>query len=177
VIGDLDQRLGRDDLDVRAGPSRLRAAGGRADQPFIAPIGTDRRRQNARHRRQRAVEPEFAEDGEPGQRIMRDRADRRHQAKRDRQIVVAAFLGQIGRRQIDDDASRRQRETRCSQRRPHAFARFRDGLVREADDDEVRQARNDLHLHVHRAGLDSLERNRRDMLHHATSDYQPKVAA
>jgi hypothetical protein len=36
---------------------------------------------------------------------MRDRADRRHQAKRNRQVVMAAFLGQVGRREIDGDAA------------------------------------------------------------------------
>jgi predicted ATPase with chaperone activity len=61
--------------------------------------------------------PRFAEHAEAGQRIMRDGADRRHQTKRDRQIVMAAFLGQIGRREIDGDAAGRQSEPRSDQRR------------------------------------------------------------
>jgi hypothetical protein len=43
------------------------------------------------------------------QRVRRDRANRGHQAKRDRQIIMAAFLGDVGGRQIDGDPSRRQR--------------------------------------------------------------------
>ena len=139
VIGDLDQRVGRDDLDVRAGPGRLGAAGRRADQALLARIGADRRRQHAGDRRDRAVEPEFAEHGEAGQRIRRNGADRGHQAERDRQIVMAAFLGQVGGRQIDGDAPRRQREARGDQRRAHPLARLGHRLVRQADDGEGRQ--------------------------------------
>ena len=50
------------------------------------------------------------------------RADRRHQAERDRQVVVAAFLRQVGGREIDGDAARRQRQAR---RRPARRARAR----------------------------------------------------
>jgi hypothetical protein len=41
---------------------------------------------------------------------MRDGADRSHQSKRDRQIVVTAFFRQIGRREIGGDAAGRQSE-------------------------------------------------------------------
>ena len=36
MVGDLDQRTRRNDLDVRARPGRFRAAGRRADEAFIA---------------------------------------------------------------------------------------------------------------------------------------------
>ena len=113
---------GRDDLHLRARPGRFRPAGGRADQPFAARIGADRRRQHAGDRRDRAVEAELAQHREAGERVMRDRADRRHQAERDRQIVMAAFLRQVGGREIDGDAARRQREARGDQRRAHPLA-------------------------------------------------------
>ena len=129
MVGDLDQRIGRDDLDVGAGPGGFRAAGRRADQAFLARIGADRSRQHARDRRDRAVETEFAEHRETGQRVRRDRADRRHQAERNRQIVMAAFLRQVGGREVDGDAPRRQREPRGDQRRAHPLARLRDRLV------------------------------------------------
>ena len=64
MIGDLDQRLRRDDLDVGTGPGRFGAAGGGADQAFVAGIGRDRGGKHPGDRRQRAVEPEFAEHGE-----------------------------------------------------------------------------------------------------------------
>ncbi len=41
----------------------------------------------------------------PDKRIRRNGADRRHQPERDRQIVMAAFLRQIGGREIDGDAA------------------------------------------------------------------------
>ena len=166
VIGELDQRGGRDDLHLRAGPGGFGAAGAGADQAFAAGIGADRGRQHAGHRGDRAVEPELAQNGEARERIRRDGADRRHQAERDRQIVVAAFLRQVGGREVDGDPPRRQREARGDQRRAHPLARLRHGLVRQADDVERRQPGRDLHLDVDGAGLDALERHCRDPLNH-----------
>ena len=111
----------------------------------LAPIAAGK---HARDRRDRSVEPEFAKHGEAGQRIRRDRADRRHQAERDRQVVVAAFLGQVGRREVDGDSPRRQRKPRGDQRRAHPLARLGDRLVRQADNGKRRQPGRDLHLHV-----------------------------
>ena len=111
MIGDLDHRIGGDDLDIRARPGRLRAAPRRANQAFVARIGADRRGQYAGHRRDRSIEAEFAEHREAAQRIRRNGADRRHQAERDRQIVMTALLRQVGRREIDRDSPRRQRES------------------------------------------------------------------
>src|ERR1700757_5282972 len=66
MVGDLDQRVCGDDLDVGARPRRLRAAGGGTDQPLLAPVGTDGGRQYARDGRNRSVETELAEHGEAG---------------------------------------------------------------------------------------------------------------
>ena len=77
----------------------------------------------------------------PSKRVVRHRADRRHQAERDRQIVVAAFLRQIGGREIDGDAARRQREAGGDQRGAHALPGFGHGFVRQADNVEGGQAR------------------------------------
>ena len=156
----------RDDLHLGAGPGGLRSAGRRTDQAFAARVGADRRRQHAGDRRDRAVEAEFAQHGEARQRVVRHRADRRHQAERDRQIVVAAFLRQVGGREIDGDAARRQREAGGDQRGAHALLGLGHRLVGQADDVEGRQAGRDLHLHVDRAGLDALERHRGDALDH-----------
>ena len=166
MIGELDQRARRDDLHLRARPGGFGAAGGGADEAFAACIGADRGRQHARDRGERAVEAELAQHGEARQRIGRDGADRRHQAERDRQIVVAAFLRQVGGREIDGDAPGRQRQARCDQRRAHALARLGHGLVGEADDVEGRQPRRHLHLDIDRAGFDALERYCRDPLDH-----------
>jgi hypothetical protein len=79
---------------------------------------------------------------------------------------VAAFLRQVGGREVDGDPPRRQRQARGDQRRAHPLARLRHGLVRQADDVKRRQARRDLHLDVDGAGLDALERHCRDPLNH-----------
>ncbi len=110
MVGELDERRRRDDFDLGARPGGFRSAGGRAHQTFIARIGADGGGQHAGDRRDRAVEAELAEHGKTRQRVVRDGADGGHQAERDRQIVVAAFLGQVGRREIDGDAARRQRQ-------------------------------------------------------------------
>ena len=176
VVGELDQRGGRDDLDLRARPGRLGSAFGRADQAFATRIGADRRRQHARHRCDRAVEAELAQDRKAGQRVMRNGADRGHQAERDRQIVVAAFLGQIGRRQIDGDAAGRQRQPRGDHCRAHPLARLRHRLVGQADDGESRHAGCDLHLHIDGPDLDALERDRGDPLDHVRPRLRGRVA-
>ncbi len=92
VIGELDQRCRRDDFDFGAGPGRLGAAFGRADQAFTAGIGADRGRQDAGDRRDRAIKAKLAEHGEAGQCVVGNGTDRGHQAERNRQIIVAAFL-------------------------------------------------------------------------------------
>ena len=81
---------------------------------------------------------------------------------------MAAFLRQVGGREVDGDPPRRQREAGGDQRRAHPLARLRDRLVREADDIERRQSGRDLHLDVDGAGLDALERHCRDPLNHGS---------
>ena len=167
VVGDLDQRFCRDDLDIGACPGGFRSARRRTDQAFLARIRADRGRQHARHGGDRAIEPELAEHGKAVERIRRNRADRRHQAERDRQIIMAAFLRQIGRGEVDDDPPRRQRQPRSDQRRTHPLPRFRHRFVRQTYDRKRRQAGRYLHLHVDRAGLDPLKGYGRNPRNHA----------
>ena len=168
MIGELNERGGGDDLHLRARPGGFGAAGAGADQAFAAGIGADCGRQHAGDRGDRAVEAELAQHREARQRVRRDGADRRHQAERDREIIVAAFLRQVGGGEIDGDAARRQREARGDQRRAHPLARLGHRLVRQADDVEGRQSRRNLHLDVDGAGLDALERHCRDPLNHGS---------
>jgi len=114
VIGELDQRGCRDNLDIRARPSGFRSANRRADQTLAAGIGADGGGQHAGNRGNRTVEAEFAQDRKTGQGIVRNGADGRRQAERDRQVVVAAFLGQIGGREVDGDAAPAKRALRRS---------------------------------------------------------------
>src|SRR6185312_155700 len=61
MVGDLDQRLCRDDLDIGTGPGGFGSARRRTDQAFLARVGADRGRQYAGHRSDRAIEAELAE--------------------------------------------------------------------------------------------------------------------
>ena len=160
MIGELNERGRRDDLDFGARPGRFRPARRRAHQTLAARIGADRGRQHAGHRRNRSVEAELAQNGESRQRIVRDGADRGHQPERDRQIVVAALLGQIGGREIDGDAARRQSQPGGDQGRAHPLACLRNRLIGQPDNGEGRQPRRDLHLNVDGPHLDALECNR-----------------
>ena len=107
---------------------------------------------------------------------MRNSADRGHEAERDRQIVVAALFWQVSRRQIDGDAAGRQRQPRCDHRRTHPLARFRHGLVGQADNGESRHAGCDLHLHIDGPDLDTFERDRGDPLDHVHPRLRGRVA-
>ena len=109
MIGELNERRRGNDLDFGARPRGFGSAPRRADQSFATRVGADGGRKDSGDGGNRAVKSEFAEHGETGKRVVRNGADRRHQAERDRQIVVAAFLRQIRRRQIDGDAAGRQR--------------------------------------------------------------------
>ena len=135
-------------------------------RPFPRGVGGDRRRQDARDRADRSVEREFADDRVAFERVVRDGADRRHDAERDRQVVMAALLGHVGGREIDGDALGGQRQARGDKGGSDTLARFGDRLVAEADDHEDDRPRGDLHLHVDGTGLDPLERHGRNTRHH-----------
>ena len=79
---------------------------------------------------------------------------------------MAAFLGQVGGREIDRDPPRRQRQPRGDQRRTHPLASLGHRLVGQADDGKSRQSRRHLHLHVDRAGLDAFKRDGGNPLDH-----------
>jgi hypothetical protein len=79
---------------------------------------------------------------------------------------MAALLGQVGRRQVDGDASRWQSEAGGDQGGADPFAGFRDGLVGKADDVEGRQPWSDLDLDIDGSRLDAFERHCSDALDH-----------
>jgi hypothetical protein len=166
VVGELDQRPGRQDLEVGRRPRRLGAARRRANQPLAGGVGGDRSRQHAGDGADRAVKRQFSDHRETVERVGGNGADRRHDGERDRQVVVAALLGHIGGGEIDGDALGGQRQAGGDQRRAHPFARFGDRLVAEADDGEGDRAAGDMHLDVDRTGLDALESHCRYARHH-----------
>ena len=128
-------------------------------------------------RRQCAVQRQFAENGETIERIRRDSTDRGHDAKRNGQIVMAAFLGHIRGRKIYGDALRRQRESGSDQRGANPFARFRDRLVAEPHNVENDRAAGDLNLDVDRAGLNALKGDCRNPYRHDSAPTLPKPEA
>jgi len=92
---------------------------------------------------------------------------RGEQAERDRQVEMAAFLQHIGRREVDGDMARRQRQTERRQRRPHPLARLGHRFVRQADNGKRRQPRGDRHLGLDVDDVDAVKRNRANARHHA----------
>jgi len=78
VVDQLKQILRRKDRHVGGSPSGFRAARGGADEALAESVGPDGRRQNAGHRRYRAVERQFSQHAEAFDRVAGDRAGRRH---------------------------------------------------------------------------------------------------
>jgi hypothetical protein len=136
MIGELDQRGRRQHIHVLRGPGGLTAAFARTDQAMAAGVGGDCGRQDASDRGDPAVERQFAENGVILQSIRWDRPDRRHDANRNRQIVMAPLFRQIGRCKIDRDALCRQSQTRDIEGGAHPLARFGNRFVAQADDIE-----------------------------------------
>ena len=127
------------------------------DQALADRISSDRGGKGAGDGGDRAVKRQLAQHAIALDGVMRHGADRGHQPERDREIVVAAFLRQIGGRQIDGDALWRQRQPDGIERAAHALPALGHGLVGQADDGESGQTGPDLHLHIDGAGLDPLE--------------------
>ncbi len=143
-------------LDL-SGPGRLPALAGGADQSEIARRSADRGRQHAGDGVQSSIEMQLAQRCVTLHLVARQHVHRGQHAERDRQVVVAAFLQEVGRREIDEEPARRQRETHCGQGRAHPFPRLAHRLVRQADDEKGGQPSGDLHLHFHRHRLDPRE--------------------
>ena len=160
-------KIGRaDHLDI-AGPGGFRTLRGGADQAEPARRGVDRSEQHAWRRRNPSVEAELADRQIGGKQLPVDRAHRREQAERDRQIVMRAFLGKIGRRQIDGDPLRRQRQPDRRKRRMDPLPALAHRFVGKADDEEFGQAGRDLHLDLDGPRLQPEKRNRGDVRDHS----------
>ena len=166
MIGQLDQRARGQNVDVAGCPGGFRPAVERADQAMAAGIGSHRRRQHARHWRDRAIQRQFAQDGIARQRVGGDRANRRHDAKRDRQIIMAPLLGHVGWGEIDGDALGGQGQPRGGEGRAHPLARFRHRLVAKPNHQKQHGAAGNLHLHIDGPRLNALKRNRGDTHDH-----------
>ena len=101
----------RQHVDVLARPRRLGTAFRGTDETFAEGVGADGCGQRAGHGADRSVERQLADGGKAFDGIRRDRLHRHHEPEHDRQIEVAAFLRQVGGRQIDGDVLERKPET------------------------------------------------------------------
>ena len=106
---------------------------------------------------ERSVLCQLAQHHKVLQALARQNAHGGEKGERNRQVVVAAFLGQISRRQIDRDALRRKRQAKCPQRCPHPLAALAHRLVGKADDGEGDGPRRDHDLDVDGQDVDALE--------------------
>jgi hypothetical protein len=151
------QQVGRGQHLDPPRPGRLAALTGGADEAKVARRRADRRRQHTRDRVQRTVEVQLPKRRVALHLIARQHVHRREHGERDRQVVVAALLQQVGGREIDEQAARRQGQAHRRERRAHPLPRLPHRLVGQADDEEGGQPGGDLHLHLDRHRLDARE--------------------
>ena len=108
VIEQADQ-VGRGDHGDPAGPGRFAALHRRADQAAILRAGMQRGEQHPGRGDDPPIERQFAHRDIVPQLLGIGHPHRRQQRQRDRQVIVRAFLGQVGGGQVDGDSLGRQR--------------------------------------------------------------------
>ena len=154
-VGKQGQQVGGGNHLELARPARLGALCRRADQPLVVRRRMKRGEQHSRRSGDSPVETQLADGNVMRQALGIGGSNRRQQAERDRQVIVRAFLRQVGGREVDGDDLRRQREADRGERGANALAAFGHGLVGQPDDGELRQARRQLDLHLDGAGFES----------------------
>jgi hypothetical protein len=162
-------QIGRgDDLDV-ARPGGLGALGGRADEAEAERRGVHRGEQHSGGRADPPVQAELPHRDIGGQGLGIDRPHGGEQGERDRQVVMRAFLGKVGRRQIDRDPARRQAEPDRRECGVDPLPALRHRLVGKPDQEEFAKAARNLGLDFDGARLQPEKRHRGDIGDHATS--------
>src|SRR5690606_13997861 len=124
MIDQREEALGRDDVDVLAGPGGFRARGLGTDDAEVACMGGDGGRQDAGGRGKAAVETELAEREMSGECVGGNGADCGHEAEGDGEVVVAAFLGEVRGREVNGDPLGREAEAGGEERRVDTLARL-----------------------------------------------------
>ena len=156
---------------LEATPRGLAAAHRGADHAAPRRAGGNRRRQHAGNATERAVERQLAQHDVARDAVARHHAHGGQKTERDRQVVVAALLGEVGRREVDGDALRRQGKAKRAEGGAHALAAFADRLVGQADHDEGELARRHQDLDVDRQHVDALESHGAHLCLHAVLRY------
>ena len=170
VIDERQEMRRREDVDVFARPGRFGTGRLRADEALAHRVGADGGRQRAGNGADRTVERQFTDGGVGRDGVGRDGLHRRHHRQHDREIEMAAFLRQVGRREIDGDVLKGQAKADRVQGVADALAAFGDRLVGQADDGERCGARRDANLDLDGARLDTDKRERGDLAVHAPPD-------
>ena len=159
-MGDhLIQRRGADHLG-RADPGGLWPTGARAEEP--PPVFRRRHRggQRADHRHQPPVQRQLPQCHGVLHLLARDDVDGGEERKRDGQVEMRPFLGQVGGREVDGDPLRGQRYGERRQRGAHPVARLADGLVGQAHDRKGGHPGRNGALHLDNPRLHPLECDR-----------------
>ncbi len=152
-----DSRSGAASTEMRPAQAASPPCAAGTDQPEIGAGRSDGGGQHAGDRVQPAIEREFAQRGVLGQVVVADDVHCGQHGQGDRQVEMAAFLQQVGRREIDQHPARRQRQAHRGEGGAHPLARLAHRLVGQAHDQKSGQAGGDLHLHLHRHRLDAGE--------------------
>ena len=170
------EQVGRGQDIAAACPDGFGTIGRWADQATLPRVRADGGRQHTGHRDQRAVEAEFAERDVGREVVRRQHLHRHEEPEGDREVEVAALLLHVRRRQVHGNSLRRQGQAQAGKRAAHALPALGHRLVREAHDHECREARTDMHLHIDRQRLDTLEGDGLDMSNHAATPMGPAGA-
>ena len=160
-----------EDFDA-PGPGGFSPLGRRADEAEVSRAGGDGGGEDAGDLVDRAVQRQFAEGGVSGKFVARQDVHGGEHGQRDREVEVAAFFQQVGRGEVDQHPFGREGEAHGGEGGANAFAGLADGLVRQADDEEGGDAGCDLHLHLHRDGVDAAEGEAAD-----AGDHCERIAA
>ncbi len=124
------------------------------------------RRQGAGDGSQHAIEGQFANGYIIGNLVAGQHFHGGEQGQGDEQVEMAAFLENVGGRQVDGNPFRRQGQAQGGQRGAHPLAAFGDGLVGQPDNGEGGQARRYLHLNIDIEHFDAQKSYRVDVRDH-----------
>src|SRR6185437_9447076 len=117
---------------------------------------------------QAAVERELADRSRSFERAARQLLRRREERERDRQVEAGALLAQLGRCEVDRDASLGELQLGGRDSTSDALTSLLARSVGEADDREAGNAVANVRLHVYSARLESDERMRDCACKHAS---------
>ncbi len=137
---------------------RLASIGHRHDQVVAGPRGLQRTGQQSTRAVQLAAERQLAIQFDAREGPRRQSLRRHENADRDGEVEPAAFLGQVGRREVHRDAACRKLVATIGQRRTHPVLALLDRGFEQADHRKGWQARPDVDFDPHQRRLETLWR-------------------